>query len=129
MKIFKIIKAYQIQYENPIILNVGEKVKLGKEETEEKWKGWIWAESKTNKGWIPIQIIEFSDDRKTGVVSQSYSAKELNVGIDDEVAKIKSINGWCWAKNVKNEEEGWIPDEVIAENLHSNTQTIRNRQS
>ena len=38
MKTYKILKEYKTQYENPIVLNVGEKVILGEEEKEEKWK-------------------------------------------------------------------------------------------
>ncbi|GAB6283322.1 MAG: SH3 domain-containing protein [Ignavibacterium sp.] len=87
MKVYRILKDYKTQYENPIILNVGE------EEKEEKWKGWIWAESKTNKGWVPIQILEISDDKKTGTILEFYSAKELNVEKDDLIEKIKSLNG------------------------------------
>lgn len=110
MEVFKILKTYKTQYENPIILNIGEIVKLGE---EEKWKGWIWAENKTNKGWIPIQILEISQDKKTGKILEYYSAKELNVEQGDTIKKIKSINGWTWSKNIKNNNEGWIPDEII----------------
>jgi hypothetical protein len=113
MKIYKILKEYKTQYVNPIVLNVGEKVILGEEEKEEKWKGWIWAESKINKGWIPIQILEISDDKKTGTILEFYSAKELNVDKDDIVEKIKSLNGWTWSRNLRTENEGWIPDEII----------------
>jgi hypothetical protein len=113
MKTHKILKEYKAQYENPIVLNVGEKVNLGEEEKEEKWKGWIWAESNTNKGWIPIQILEMSNDRKTGIILEFYSAKELTVKEGDIIEKIKSLNGWTWSKNIKTENEGWIPDEVI----------------
>ena len=113
MKTFKILKAYKAQYENPIVLNIGEKVLLGEEEKEEKWKGWIWAESKTNSGWIPIQILEISDDKKTGTVLEFYSAQELDVEKGDLIEKIKSLNGWTWSKNIRTTGEGWIPDEII----------------
>lgn len=113
MKTYKILKDYKIQYENPIVLNVGEKVNLGEEEKEEKWKGWIWAESKISKGWIPIQILEISDDKKTGTILEFYSAKELNVEKGDFIEKIKSLNGWTWSRNLKTKNEGWIPDEII----------------
>lgn len=113
METYKIIKEYHTQYEHPIILNVGEKVNLGEEEKEEKWKGWIWAESEFNKGWIPKQILKISHDKKTAVVLEFYSAKELNVMNGDLVEKIKSLNGWTWAKNLRTQNEGWIPDEVI----------------
>ena len=113
MKTYKILKGYKTKYENPIVLNVGEKVTLGEEEKEEKWKGWIWAESKISKGWIPIQILEISEDKKTGTILEFYSAKELNVEKGDFIEKIKSLNGWTWSRNLKTKDEGWIPDEII----------------
>ena len=113
MKAYRILKDYKIQYETPIVLNVGEKVNLGEEEKEEKWKGWIWAESENNKGWIPKQILEISDDKKTGTVLEFYSAKELSVNKGDLIEKIKSLNGWTWSRNLKTENEGWIPDEIF----------------
>ena len=113
MKTYKILKEYKTQYENPIVLNVGEKVILGEEEKEEKWKGWIWAESKDNKGWIPLQIIEINLNNKTGKIIEFYSAKELDVEEGDFIEKIKSLNGWTWAKNIRTTEEGWIPNEII----------------
>jgi len=113
MKAHRIIKDYKTQYENPIVLNVGEKVSLGEEEKEEKWKGWIWAESDLNKGWVPIQILEISEDKKTGTILEFYSAKELNVEKDDLIEKIISLNGWTWSRHLRTGNEGWIPDEII----------------
>ena len=112
MKIFKILKDYRTKYEDPIILSVGDLVNLGEEEKEEKWKGWIWAETDIKKGWIPIQIVEISADKKKGKILENYTAKELNVDKDDQVLKIKALNGWTWVRKTNN-EEGWIPDEII----------------
>lgn len=113
MTIRKILTPYTIQYTNPIILNVGDIVTLGEEEKEEKWKGWIWAESADNKGWIPIQVIGISADRRTGKVIEHYTAKELDVEAGDEVELKHSLNGWSWCKNLRTGDEGWIPYEVI----------------
>lgn len=113
MTTYKILKEYKAQYENPIVLELGEKVHLGEEEKEEKWKGWIWAESDINKGWIPKQILKISNDRKTGVVLEPYTAKELTVKEGDIIEKIKSLNGWTWSRNINTTNEGWIPDEVM----------------
>jgi hypothetical protein len=113
MKIIKIIQPYTKQYSNPIILKVGDVVFLGKEETEEKWKGWIWAEleNQINAGWVPKQIIELSADGKRGTIIKKYSAKELTVQINDQVELLETLNGCCWVKNNKTKEEGWIPSE------------------
>ena len=115
MKIQKITQLYTKQYSDPIRLNIGDQVVLGKEETIEKWKGWIWAvtEDKSNSGWIPIQIITFSADKKSGIIIDNYSAQELSVKVGDYVEMIKSLNGWCWVKNTVTNEEGWIPSECI----------------
>ncbi|OBP45068.1 hypothetical protein AWR42_00325 [Riemerella anatipestifer] len=113
MKLLKILEDYKTKYENPMVLNIGEKVKLGQEEKEEKWKGWIWAESATNQGWVPIQILALGEDNKTATILEFYSSKELNVKKGDLVEKIKSLNGWTWVKNLKTGNEGWIPDEII----------------
>lgn len=113
MQTYKILKTYKIQYDNPIVLQAGELVKLGKEETEEKWKGWIWAESTNNKGWIPKQIIEIDKEHQIGKILEFYSAKELNVNQGDLIEKITTLNGWTWSKNIQTNEEGWLPNEII----------------
>lgn len=113
MEIYRIIKNFETKYQNPIILNKGEKVNLKDREKEEKWKGWIWVENKINEGWAPEQIFEFSEDKKTGIVLEFYSAKELNVKKGELIEKIKTLNGWTWIRVLKTKNEGWIPDEII----------------
>lgn len=113
MKVYKILCSYSTQYTNPIVLTVGECVELGEEEKDEKWKGWIWTESKTNKGWVPVQILDISVDRQQGTVLEFYTAKELNAEKGDMIVKLKSLNGWTWSKNLRTNEEGWLPDEII----------------
>ena len=48
-----------------------------------------------------------------GIIKEIYTAEEMSVNEGDEIKKIKSLNGWTWAKNIKTEDQGWIPDEVI----------------
>ncbi|HQY19256.1 MAG TPA: hypothetical protein PK294_01650 [Ignavibacteria bacterium] len=113
MQTFKILTSYKSIYKDPIVVIPGEIVKILEIEKEEKWKGWIKVESTSNTGWIPIQIIEFSDDGNTGKILENYSAKELDVGQGDLIQKIYSLNGWSWSKKIIDNEEGWIPDEII----------------
>lgn len=113
MEIAIVIKSYLKQYSDPIQIKVGDTVVLGKEETDKKWKGWIWAEFKNNSGWIPMQIVSFSEDKKTGVILEDYSASELSIDLGDELQVLKSLNGWLWVKNLQTKEEGWIPSECI----------------
>jgi hypothetical protein len=52
-----------------------------------------------------------SKDNKHGIISEYYSAKELNVNEGDSVFLLKELNGWYWVKHSKTDEEGWIPKE------------------
>jgi beta-lactam-binding protein with PASTA domain len=65
---------------------------------------------------VPLQILEISNDKKTGKVIEKYSAKELNVKKGDYIEKVKSINGCTWSKKVDTNEEVWIPDGIIEQN-------------
>ena len=113
-QIWECVAKHRTEYDNPILLSKGEIVKLGELSTEENWENWIWAENKNLQGgWVPIQIIDFSEDKKQGVVLEDYSARELNVDETELLIKIKSLNGWSWVKRLDNSEEGWVPDEVI----------------
>ncbi|MDN3707458.1 SH3 domain-containing protein [Myroides ceti] len=114
MEIWKSISSHTSEYENPIKLLKGEIVKLGNRAPEENWKDWIWAENdKEQGGWVPIQIIENLESNKQGLILEDYSAKELNIDKDEIVVKVKSLNGWSWCRKIKDNDEGWIPDEVI----------------
>lgn len=113
MKI-KIIKSYVTVYPNPLILNPGDKIILGEEEKEEKWLGWIFCEFKGNKGWVPKSIIETTDNVH-GVITEFYSAKELDVSEGEFLDYINALNGWLLLKNDKG-ETGWVP--------HENTETL-----
>lgn len=108
MKI-KIIKSYKTVYEDPLILNPGDEVILGEEEQKEEWLGWIFCEFKGNKGWVPNDIIK-TDDGVRGIITEYYSAKELDVSEGEILDYIKELNGWLLLKNQKD-HTGWVPKE------------------
>lgn len=108
MKI-KIITSYKSVYPDPLILNPGDEVLLGKEEKKEEWLGWIYRKYKGNIGWVPKDIIK-SEDGVRGVITEYYSAKELDVSEGEILDQIKSLYGWHLLKNQKG-ETGWVPQE------------------
>lgn len=112
MATHKISKPHKTIYPDPIELDKGDVVILREEGKDEKWEGWIWAEGNKKKGWIPTEIIEFTNSKK-GIIKEKYSAKELNIEAGEEVIKIKSYYGWAWVRRKINNEEGWVPDEII----------------
>lgn len=88
-------------------------MRLIKEETEnEKWAGWIFCESDNNEGWVPKQIIE-AIDGNSGVILKAYLAVELNIKHGEIVSGMEELNGWVWAIKQDNNEEGWLPLEIL----------------
>ncbi len=110
-----VVKEYSIQYSDPITLQVSDVVLLGEEEKEEKWKGWIWAETvhSKQKGWIPMAIVLFSEDKKTGIIQKEYSAQEVDAKVNDTVQILEELNGWFWIINKQSHKQGWIPAECV----------------
>jgi len=108
---------HRTEYPNPIILKQGEKVIVGKtsEETvgetpyDENWTGWILCTKldKSNDGWVPEQIIQIEND--FGIITEDYSAKELDIDKGVVVEGIKELNGWLLSENKNTNEIGWIP--------------------
>ncbi|HMQ68307.1 MAG TPA: hypothetical protein PKA90_04895 [Ignavibacteria bacterium] len=108
MKI-KIVKYYKTIYSDPLILNPGDEVIPGEEEKEEKWSGWILCEFNGKKGWVPKQIIKSKEDN-SGIITEYYSAKELDVSEGEILNYINELNGWLLLENSKG-ETGWVPKE------------------
>lgn len=116
MKTFKTIASHRTEYEHPIKLEKGESVTLGERAPEENWKDWIWAENdRGHGGWVPVQLIDYSEDGRRGTVLEDYSARELNVDAGEEIVRIRTLNGWTWVRRTSDREEGWIPNETIGE--------------
>lgn len=108
------IASHTTEYEDPIALSKGEIVTLGELAPEENWKEWIWAEnSKQQGGWVPLQLLEKHDNGTQAKVLEDYSAKELNISPNELVQKHKSLNGWSWISKLENNEQGWVPNEVL----------------
>jgi len=108
---------HRTEYPNPITLKQGEKIIVGKtsEETagetpyDENWTNWIFCTKpdKSNEGWVPKQIVNIEND--FGIITEDYSAKELDVDEGTIVEGIKELNGWLLSKNSETNEIGWIP--------------------
>jgi len=90
-------------------MNPGDEVILCEEEKQDKWKGWIYCEFKGNKGWVPDNIIKTNDGIR-GVITEYYSAKELDVSEGEILDHIQTLNGWLLLRNQKG-ETGWVPEE------------------
>lgn len=110
MKLIK--KRWNIQYNDPIKVKVGEIVQILEEEKKPKWLGWLKCNVAGQVGWIPCNIINVQQSG-WGKVMESYSAKEVNVDAGDSVCVLKEQYGWLWVKKISDGEEGWIPKDCI----------------
>lgn len=111
---YKVIKAHVSNYPQPIQLSVGQRVILGKlDDGPEGWRNWRYCYTldKKMEGWVPEQIIEQIDTE--GIITETYSANELNVNEDDVVVMFKELNGWGWCQAASKDELGWIPLENL----------------
>jgi len=60
------------------------------------------------------QIIDKMETQKC-IVKENYSAKELNVDKREKVIEISKLNGWVLVKRELNNDEGWLPLEILKE--------------
>jgi hypothetical protein len=107
---FFVITPHRTNYPNPISLNKGQTVIVGKTyEGHEDWHHWIYCYTTDRKqeGWVPEQILRIQE--KIGLVLEDYTANELNEDTGEIVVGEKELNGWLWCEQVKTGEVGWVP--------------------
>lgn len=87
------VKAHRSSYPNPICLEPGQKVALGR--SESRYPGWIWVTSASGvKGWAPKSIIRV-DAAGSGVATRAYTARELNTQVGERLSYVSELEGWA----------------------------------
>lgn len=115
MRYFITLKNWNSNYPNPIKLEKNETVEIvEKENNNPNWKGWIFCKNSNSSGWVPEQIINRIENNK-GLIKENYSAKEININGGERVIGLKELNGWIWAKKKIDDNEGWLPNEILKE--------------
>ena len=111
---YQVIEQHRSEFPNPIIVTKGDKLIVGEKSDEnEIWNNWYLCETQHHvTGWVPGQIIKMLSDNE-GEVLEDYSAKEMDVDVNDQLVGTRELNGWIWCQNLASNEEGWVP----AENL------------
>ncbi|MBM1204809.1 ligand-binding protein SH3 [Pseudomonas fragi] len=86
-------------------LKAGDRVSVGEQyDGPEGWDKWFLCSAPGQKaGWVPGQIID------SGVVTQDYTARELEVVIGDRLIGTRQLNGWLWATRIADGVSGWVP--------------------
>lgn len=106
-----VIREHKSNYPNPVAFTLGDQLNVGEEDTE--FPGWVRIADKVgNEGWAPIEYIQLSDLRTTGIALKPYSAKELNVEPGDRLIVKQEHCQWCWVEHA-TKGSGWVPDNCL----------------
>ncbi len=108
MTLYMVTTSYQTCYPDPLILNKGDSVQYGEEDTD--YPKWIFCETDKShkKGWVPKQFLTVPNEKGEAYLLETYTAHELTVAAGERLIVKKELNGWLFARTEKG-EEGWIP--------------------
>lgn len=114
-KQFKATGVHISEYPDPINFAKGTPLLIhDKYEGDEGWENWYFCVIPEHSGgWVPGQLIEWSDDRHHGTSKESYSARELNVSTGDILTGTREMNGWVWCLRSSDQKEGWVPKSLL----------------
>ena len=107
--LYKVIKEHKASFPEAMIAMKGDKVKVGKEDTD--MPGWYWC--KDNNGmeaWIPETHIDI--DASEAVFNQPYNSIEHTVEPGEIVQYLGESLGWIECLN-KEWKYGWIPSNKL----------------
>lgn len=108
-ELFRVEKAYQAAYSDPLIAKKNERLVF--EHKKSEWPGWIWCTSSSGKGgWVPETWVEL--DGSTCILLRDYSAAELTVSRGHLLRVTFVESGWAWATNEQG-ISGWVPMENL----------------
>jgi len=100
---------YKVEYQNPIQVEAGETVEVGR--ADDDYPGWLWCRAADGReGWTPLELL--SGERPLAIVLRDYSARELAVQPGDEVEIEEVRHGWALVRNAQG-DRGWIPKSNI----------------
>ena len=113
-KTYAVIRAHVSEYPEPINLKKGDSVSVGQEyDGPEGWERWYFCSVPGQKdGWVPGQIIDLKEPA-SGVITEDYTARELDTIVGDRLTGSRVLNGWLWAKRSSDGATGWVPMNTI----------------
>src|SRR5215510_4347222 len=100
-----IVESYETEFANPISVIKNEKVIIEIEHDDE-FPNWFYCKKldRSNGGWIPEKILK--KENGYGIITEDYSAKELNVKKGYIIKGFKELNGWVWCECENTNEIG-----------------------
>jgi hypothetical protein len=113
MRRYRVLEPRKTPYAEPINFARGEMVAVGREfKGNPAWPGWIWCEAEERRCWVPVQIIT-KKGKNLGILTEDYTATELNVAAGDIIVAERELNGWVWGKRPGGGCSGWVPLDIL----------------
>lgn len=104
---YRVTRPYEIIYQNPIKLKIGDTVVITKRETNPEWLGWVFCVNPHGTGgWVSETYLQIEGG--TANVIKDYDAAELAVSEHEVVESLHEEFGWAWVRD-RGGREGWVP--------------------
>ncbi len=109
MNAYKVIKARETEFPNPVSVKAGEHVEcIEFSNADGEWAGWVLCKTHDNAGWLPHQILKIKDS--SGTVTEDYCAEEFDLEVGEVLYSDKEMNGWIWGyKSFDPNKYAWAP--------------------
>jgi len=107
MRVARVVKAHTAQYPDAPAFKAGESISCGK--TDPEAPGWIWCTGADGRSaWLPLRIIQRSENVSDGRILEDYDARELAAKAGEMLNILAIESGWAWVENTSG-RRGWIP--------------------
>ncbi|EHW9643500.1 hypothetical protein K3295_003842 [Salmonella enterica subsp. enterica serovar Coeln] len=108
---FTAIGRHISEYPDPLSFTRGTSLIIHERyEGKEGWDDWFYCTIPGRTGgWVPGQLLARSEETYRGIAKEDYTARELEVEKGDEVAGLRSLNGWMWCERLSDGQTGWVP--------------------
>lgn len=105
-----VVEAWHPADRRPLVLSEGDRVTVGRHDTEWTSYRWCIAADRTG-GWVPLDYLVIDDDG-TATVTAAYSTAELGVEVDAVVSGYQSAGDWTWCV-ADDGTAGWVPNRAL----------------
>ncbi|EAN6189189.1 hypothetical protein N5483_001990 [Salmonella enterica subsp. enterica serovar Chester] len=112
---FTAIGRHISEYPDPVSFTRGTYLTIReKYEGKEGWDNWFYCIAPGGTGgWVPEQVFIRFEGTFRGIATEDYTARELEVKKGDEVAGLRSLNGWMWCERLSDGQTGWVPQALL----------------
>lgn len=103
-----VVRDFHAQYTDPIAVEAGDPVRVGREDDE--FPGWWWCTAPDGRaGWVPGEILEPAPAPGATVRARAaYTARELTVRQGEVLLVHEERGGWLFVRN-QSGAAGWVP--------------------